>query len=149
MIQRFQIASGFQIRLPLIFLVLPSGRLLYVRKMSCSKFRRWILIPISKKVSSSAVSEEASTNTLYLSSLICVRCLSLNHLLCVGVGGGAGAVALFKGNRLTLEVEVWKSHPNHMCDDGTQLSKEKAGWYCERRTWMLDGQPQHTWREIF
>lgn len=74
---------------------------------------------ISKKVSSSAVPEEASANILYLSSLIWVRCLFPNHC------GG-------------------RSPTQTTCVMGV-VNQRKSGWRCERRKWMLDGQPEHTW----
>lgn len=76
LIQRFHIASGLQLGLPLIFLVLPSGWLLWIRKISCSKFRTWILTPhLSPR--RRLLQQFLRKPQQNLSSLMWVRCLSL------------------------------------------------------------------------
>lgn len=42
-------------------------------------------------------------------------------------------VALYKVTGLTLELEAWRSHTNHLCDNGDRVIQRKSRWPCERR----------------
>lgn len=90
---RLQIASGFHVRIPLLFLVLPSGWLLYVKKNYLQQGQTWILIPhyLQEGVFISSSWESLSKHRL-INSLIQVRCLSIPEpftlSVCRGWRGG-------------------------------------------------------------